>query len=126
MKERQKRKPAQSVQEPVPEQIAREQTRDHIGKLVGVTGRTIQAAEVYGKRQQLAEESIAHATAIMVDALALMGEMLRAAEKAPAGRPPKIGSRPEPISDMPPTLAEVGISKKESSVAQALPSGCYV
>src|SRR5262249_2523198 len=79
----------------------------------------IHAAKVYAERQKLGEEAIQHATAIKVDAMTMMGEMLREAPKAPAGRPLKIGSQEEPISK-PPTLAEVGISKKESSDAQYL------
>lgn len=82
------------------------------------------AAEVYARRQRLADEAIASATAIKIDAMALMGEMLaqspknkgaagggtRAAERGPYTGPP----------DPAPTLAEVGVSKDESSDAQAL------
>lgn len=80
------------------------------------------AAEIYGQRQRLSQEAIAHATAVKIDAMTLMGEMLKATPKAPAGRPAKekIGSPAEPISMAPPTLADLGISKKESSAAQAL------
>jgi hypothetical protein len=51
--------------------------------------------------------------------MTLMGEMLRASEKNGGGRPTKTGSQQEPVS-APPTLAEVGIAKKESMQAQAL------
>ncbi|MGD0093969.1 MAG: hypothetical protein ABSE73_29015 [Planctomycetota bacterium] len=40
-----------------------------------------------------------------------LGEILRDAPKAPAGRPAKIGSKTKPISK-PPTYAESGLSKK--------------
>lgn len=81
------------------------------------------AAEVYGRRQRLAEEAIAHATAIKVDAITLMGEMLKRVEKATGGQPYQrkaTGSQVEPVAA--PTLAKVGISKKESMHAQALAS----
>lgn len=84
------------------------------------------AAEVYAKRQKLAEDVIAHATAIRVDAMTLMGEFLKAGEKNKGtagqakGRDSSGGSRMEPPEDDTPTLAEIGISKKESSVSQRL------
>ena len=82
------------------------------------------AAEIYAKRQKLSEEAIASATAIKIEAMALMGEMLKTAEKntgtAGAGRPKLGGSQKEPPKDAPPTLADSGITKKESMHAQAL------
>jgi hypothetical protein len=81
------------------------------------------AAEVYAQRQKLGEEAEAYAHAIKVDAMTLMGELLKETEKATGGerggRAAKDGSRKEP-SFAAPTLAEVGISKKESMQAQAL------
>ncbi|HJZ58140.1 MAG TPA: hypothetical protein VKE74_24575 [Gemmataceae bacterium] len=77
------------------------------------------AAEVYARRQKLGEECVAYAREVVVDAMTLMGEMLKQTPKATAGRPPEIGSCREPISK-PPTLADHGISKKESSEAQVL------
>ncbi|HJZ55891.1 MAG TPA: hypothetical protein VKE74_13060 [Gemmataceae bacterium] len=82
------------------------------------------AAEVYMKRQKLSEEVIASATAVKVDVMTLMGEMLKATEKntGAAGRGEKgakRGSLVEPPIETP-TLADLGISKKESSDAQTL------
>jgi site-specific DNA-methyltransferase (adenine-specific) len=82
------------------------------------------AAEVYAKRQRLSEEAIAYATAVKVDAMALMGEFLKASPKATGGerggkRSQLDGSRKRP-SNGPPTLAEVGIGKQESSVSQTM------
>jgi hypothetical protein len=81
------------------------------------------AAEVYAKRQKLSEEAIATATAIRVDAMTLMGEFLKNAEKRgpehSRGGGSK-GSQREPLPDAPPTLAEIGITKKESAQSQAL------
>jgi hypothetical protein len=81
------------------------------------------AAEVYAKRQKLSEETIAYATAIKIDAMTLMGEFLQTAPKASGGehggRSRIDGSRKEP-SIPTPTLASLGIDKKESADAQAL------
>ncbi len=55
------------------------------------------AAEVYARRQKLGEESIRYATAIMTDAMTLLGEFLKTGPKAPACRPGKISSELEPI-----------------------------
>lgn len=80
------------------------------------------AAEVYAQRQKLSEEAIGYATAVKIEAMTLMGKMLRQTPKAPAGRPPKqeIGSNKEPISTKPITYAQAGIGKKEASDAQVL------
>lgn len=86
------------------------------------------AAEVYASRQKASQEVIEYATSIKVDALALMGEMLKVAEKPTGGQPYQknpTGARKEPVEPNgtlvpPPTLADLGISKKESAAAQAL------
>lgn len=79
------------------------------------------AAEVYARRQRLSEEVIGYATAVKVDALTLMGEFLKAAPKNKGANGVAFtGSRMEPVKDDTPTLKESGISKKESSAAQAL------
>jgi site-specific DNA-methyltransferase (adenine-specific) len=83
------------------------------------------AVEVYAKRQKLSEEAIAYATTVRVDAMTLLGEFLRAAPKNkgakgnPGGRGARIVQSPSGTTQSP-TLAEAGISKKESSDAQAL------
>jgi DNA modification methylase len=83
------------------------------------------AVEIYAKRQKLSEEAITYATNVRVDAMTLMGEFLRSAPKNkgakgnPGGRGAKIVQSPSGTTQAP-TLAEAGISKKESSDAQAL------
>lgn len=81
------------------------------------------AAEVYAQRQKLGDELIADATALKVEAMTVLGEFLQAAEKRgpehSRGGGSK-GSHREPLPEAPPTLAESGISKKESMNAQAL------
>lgn len=83
------------------------------------------AAEVYAKRQKLSDEAIGYAHSIKIDALTRLGEMLKATPKATGGehggRLAKDGSRVEP-SNPTPTLADLGIDKKVSMVAQQLAS----
>lgn len=64
--------------------------------------------------------TVSPAGAICVDALALMGEMLKAVEKNVGAKPGKTGSPLEPVLDATPTLADQGIPKKQSMHAQAL------
>lgn len=74
------------------------------------------SAEVYARRQQLGEESIAFAHRVKIDALARLGELLDLVPK-------NAGSRGVGTSGVPqenPTLADYGISKKVSAVAQQL------
>lgn len=78
------------------------------------------AAEMYARLQEAGEEAVSHARAICVDALALMGEMLKAVEKNVGAKPGKTGSKGKPVLDTTPTLAEQGIPKKQSMHAQAL------
>ncbi len=80
--------------------------------------------EVFAKRQKLGEDVIGYAYTIKMRALARLGELLKQLPKATGtrstGRPRLGGSKREPpISDAP-TLAELGVTKKVSSVAQQL------
>lgn len=82
------------------------------------------AAEVYAKRQKLSDEAIGYAHSIKIDALTRLGEMLKATPKnigAAAGgkKDAPRGSIVEP-RDTTPTLADLGIDKKVSMVAQQL------
>jgi 16S rRNA G966 N2-methylase RsmD len=90
------------------------------------------AAEVYARRQQLSQEAIDYATAVKIDAMTLMGQFLQTAPKntgtagklgAGPGRGHKGGNGshpPEPTFSKTPTLADLGITKKESAAAQSL------
>jgi len=78
-----------------------------------------EAAKVYAKKAKLGDEAIAYANEIKIDALRLLGEMLKKTERAKAGRPSKISSVVEPIFTAP-TLADLNLSKKESAVAQRI------
>jgi DNA methylase len=81
------------------------------------------AMEVYSKQQKLGKEVEQHANAIFLEAMRRVGEMLRETDR----RGPEhfcgggsSGSKKEPLPDAPPTLSELGLSKKESSLAQKL------
>lgn len=85
------------------------------------------AAEVYAKRQKLSDEAIGYAHSIKIDALTRLGEMLKAAPKntgaAGSAGPGRGNAVPiaNRVSDVP-TLADLGIDKKVSMVAQQLAS----
>lgn len=79
------------------------------------------AAEIYAKRQELGEEAIKYATFIKVEALAQLGRMLKETERATGvkgqliGRGIIGGTKKEPPI---PTLADLGLDKKTSKLAQ--------
>jgi hypothetical protein len=71
------------------------------------------------KRRDASKEIVLKARALALDAERKMGEMLATASLAIGGRPKETGNIELPVSDNP-TLKELGISKRESSRAQAL------
>ena len=73
----------------------------------------------WARRVGAGEAAIQHAKAYAFEAEHKMGEMLAETERAPAGRPAKIGTGSVPIKSEP-TLADLGISKNESSRAQKI------
>jgi hypothetical protein len=76
------------------------------------------AAEIYSKRHHLSDEAIGRALSVKVDATRKLGEILKATPKA-KGEIYR-GSKMTPRENSAPTLEELGLSKKESSVAQKL------
>jgi hypothetical protein len=85
------------------------------------------AQEVFAARQRIGDDVIGYAHALKVEALAGLGELLKKQPKAKGsrGRGPgrgKGGAVVEPPFNEPPTLAEMGIDKKTSSLAQRLAS----
>jgi hypothetical protein len=77
------------------------------------------------RRQQLGEDVIGYAHTIKTRALARLGELLREIDKQAGarGRQPigrMRGSPRVPRINAPPTLAELGVTKKVASVAQQL------
>lgn len=78
------------------------------------------AAEIYSKRHHLSDEAIHQATAVKVEATRKLGEILKATPKAKARFDE--GSKKVPSRNDALTLEELGLSKKESAVAQKLAS----
>ena len=76
------------------------------------------AAETYAKRQHLSAEIEQMATTIKLDAMRQIGLMLKEAPKA-KGEIHR-GTKLEPRGNDAPTLAELGITKKESAESQQL------
>ena len=76
------------------------------------------AAEIYSKRHHLSDEAIGRALSVKVDATRKLGEILKATPKAKARFDE--GSKKVPSRNDAPTLEELGLSKKESAVAQKL------
>ena len=74
------------------------------------------AAEIYAKRQHLGEEAMDIALSIKVEALRKLGEMLQVAPKNDGSR----GTGKSGVPNRNPTLDELGLTKKESAVAQKL------
>jgi N6-adenosine-specific RNA methylase IME4 len=78
-------------------------------------------AETYAKRQKLGDEAIHYATSIKVEALAQLGRMLKETVRADGGTAQK--TRYEKDTELePPTLAEMGLDKKTSKLAQDIAS----
>ena len=81
-------------------------------------------AEIYAKRQRLGEEAMDIALSIKVEALRKLGEMLLTTPKATGAKGLSgggtRGSKKAPRVDDAPTLEELGLTKKESAVAQKL------
>lgn len=77
------------------------------------------AAEIYAKRQHLSDEAIGQATSVKVEAMRKLGEILQVTPRNTAflGGTKKVPTRTEA-----PTLDELGLTKKESAVAQKLAS----
>ncbi|OYW03314.1 MAG: hypothetical protein B7X11_03385, partial [Acidobacteria bacterium 37-65-4] len=84
------------------------------------------AAEIYAKRQKLSQESIDYAHDIRIQALAQLGRMLKGTPKAKgaAAGGKKNWSRGTYTvpRDTAPTLSDLGLDKKTSSIAQKLAS----
>ena len=101
--------------------LAEAQTIQQTKKIMDVAA----AAEIYARRQKLGDEAMDVAASIKVEALRKLGEMLRAAPKAKGaktvgGDKRSGGTISAPPEDDAPTLADLGLTKKESAVAQKL------
>ena len=100
-------------------QLDRARTALAEAKTIGETKKVMDmahAAQIYARRQQLGEEAMAYALAIKIEALRKLGEML-------AVTPKNIGGKPVPNRnrfDQTDRLADLGIDKKTSMIAQQL------
>ena len=100
-------------------QLDRARTALAEAKTIGETKKIMDmahAAQIYARRQQLGEEAMAYALAIKIEALRKLGEMLAVTPKNAGAR--GIGKSGVPLLN--PTIAELGIDKKVSMVAQHL------
>ncbi len=80
-----------------------------------------QAARVYLERTNASVETVNNATEIRTLAERQMGEFLKVMPKATGGQPfQATGSRASPVETKTPTLAEIGITKKQSAQCQKL------
>lgn len=81
------------------------------------------AAKTYAQKAKLGREAVAHADSIRLQAETMLGEYIRDAPKRgpehSTGGGSK-GSRRKPLPDAPPTLADAGLTKRQSSEAQFL------
>lgn len=75
------------------------------------------AAEIYARRQKLGEEAIDFAHSVKIEALRKLGEILKQTPKAKARFD---GTSKEPSRNGHDTLADLGVDKKTSSMAQKL------
>ena len=103
-------------------QLDRARTALAEAKTIGETKKIVDmahAAQIYASRQALGEEAIAYALAIKVEAMRKLGEILAKSPKHTGGNATRaryqIGTELNP-----PTLADLGIDKKISSMAQQL------
>ena len=80
------------------------------------------AAEIYAKRQHLSESAISQATSVKVEAMRKLGEILKATPKNQGAKGSAVPNRNRANLDETPTLNELGLTKKESAVAQQLAS----
>ena len=78
------------------------------------------AAEIYSKRHHLSDEAIGRALSVKVDATRKLGEILKATPKNIGVKGSAVPNRNRANLDETPTLEELGLSKKESAVAQKL------
>jgi len=79
-----------------------------------------EAAQAYALRQKSSDEIIGYAHAIKIHALAKLGSLLIATPKHSGAKGIGKSAVPDRNHTPPPTLAELGIDKKTSSVAQSL------
>jgi ParB family chromosome partitioning protein len=99
------------------EMLVEAKSMQEVKKIMDVAG----AAKIYARRQQLGEEAVQHARSIELEAMRRLGELLAETPKNKGINGSKlIGSKQEPVRDSTPTLSDLGVDKKISSLSQQL------
>ena len=99
------------------EMLVEAKSMQEVKKIMDVAG----AAKIYARRQQLGEEAVQHARSIELEAMRRLGELLAETPKNRGINGTKlIGSKQEPVRDSTPTLSDLGVDKKISSLSQQL------
>jgi hypothetical protein len=84
----------------------------------------LKTAFIFAKRQNMAQEHVSEAQTIEIDALRQLGDMLKATDRAKGtvlnGKDSFGSTKMEPPKNDAPTLSDLGIDKKTSSLAQKL------
>lgn len=83
------------------------------------------SAKVYARRHDLGKEAVLYATAIEVEALAQLGRMLKETQRNTGAKGEGPIAVPKEYRNQAPTLADLGLNKKTSKLAQdvaALPA----
>jgi len=99
------------------EMLVEAKSMQEVKKIMDVAG----AAKIYARRQQLGEEAVQHARSIELEAMRRLGELL--AEKPKNTGAKGIGPIAVPNmnrNDLIPTLSDLGVDKKISSLSQQL------
>jgi len=98
------------------EMLVEAKSMQEVKKIMDVAG----AAKIYARRQQLGEEAVQHARSIELEAMRRLGELLAETPKNQGAKAGKTGTKSVPLLDETPTLSDLGVDKKISSLSQQL------
>lgn len=98
------------------EMLVEAKSMQEVKKIMDVAG----AAKIYARRQQLGEEAVQHARSIELEAMRRLGELLAETPKNQGAKAGKSGTKSVPLLDATPTLSDLGVDKKISSLSQQL------
>jgi len=98
------------------EMLVEAKSMQEVKKIIDVAG----AAKIYARRQQLGQDAVQHARSIELEAMRRLGELLAETPKNKGAKAGKTGTKSVPLLDETPTLAELGVDKKISSLSQQL------
>jgi N6-adenosine-specific RNA methylase IME4 len=100
------------------EMLVEAKSMQEVKKIMDVAG----AAKIYARRQQLGEEAVQHARSIELEAMRRLGELLAETPKNKGAQGHQLKAVPKEnrLKDVTPTLADLGVDKKISSLSQQL------